>query len=60
MTPDGAPIYSKVPGHENITVVALHSAVTLAPLAATVVAPWILGISEHELIANFKNGRFNV
>jgi glycine/D-amino acid oxidase-like deaminating enzyme len=60
MTPDGAPIYSRVRGHDNITVVALHSAVTLAPLAANIVAPWIWGVREHELIPNFKNGRFNV
>ena len=60
MTPDGAPIYSRIPAHDNITVVALHSAVSLAPLAANVVAPWILGIREHELISNFNNGRFNV
>ena len=60
MTPDGAPIYSRVPGHDNITVVALHSAVTLAPLAAREVAPWILGVRKHELLANFANGRFDV
>lgn len=60
MTPDGAPIYSRIPGHDNITVVALHSAVSLAPMAANIVAPWILGIREHELIANFNNGRFHV
>jgi len=60
MTPDGAPIYSKVPGYDNITVVALHSAVTLAPLAVNIVAPWILGTREHELMPHFKNGRFNV
>lgn len=60
MTPDGAPIYSRIPGYDNITVVALHSAVSLAPLAVKEVAPWILGIREHELLSNFKNGRFNV
>lgn len=60
MTPDGAPIYSRVPGHDAITVVALHSAVSLAPLAANVVAPWILGVREHELMHHFDNGRFHV
>jgi glycine/D-amino acid oxidase-like deaminating enzyme len=60
MTPDGAPIYSRIPGYDNITVVALHSAVSLAPLAANIVAPWILDIREHELIPKFNNGRFNV
>lgn len=60
MTPDGAPIYSKLPDYPHITVVALHSAVSLAPLAANEIAPWIMGIREHELIKHFKNGRFNV
>lgn len=60
MTPDGAPIYSKIPGHDNITVIALHSAVSLAPLAANVVAPWILGIREAGQISQFSNGRFDV
>lgn len=60
MTPDGAPIYSRIPGYDNITVVALHSAVSLAPLAANVVAPWIWGTSDHELLPNFSNGRFDV
>ncbi|MCP4720788.1 MAG: FAD-binding oxidoreductase, partial [Desulfobacteraceae bacterium] len=32
LTPDGAPIYSRVRGHDNIYVLALHSAVSLAPL----------------------------
>ena len=60
MTPDGAPIYSRMPGHDNITVLALHSAVSLAPLAANAVAPWILGIREAEQISKFSNGRFHV
>jgi len=60
MTPDGAPTYSRIPGIEQITVVALHSAVSLAPLAVNIVAPWILGIREHELMHHFRNGRFNV
>jgi len=60
MTPDGAPIYSRVADHDNITVAALHSAVTLAPLATDEVAPWILGTREHELLSNFSIGRFNV
>lgn len=60
MTPDGAPIYSRIPGYDNITVVALHSAVSLAPLAVNLVAPWIWGTGRHELIPNFSNGRFHV
>jgi len=60
MTPDGAPIYTRVPGHENITVLALHSAVSLAPLQARAIAPWILGDGDDELISQFSNGRFHV
>lgn len=60
MTPDGAPIYSRVRNQENIFAVALHSAVSLAPLAASTVAPWILGKGKHPLLSNFTNGRFNV
>ena len=60
MTPDGAPIYSRVRNHDNIFAVALHSAVSLAPLAAGTVAPWILGTDEHPLMSKFNNGRFNV
>ena len=60
MTPDGAPIYSRVPGHDNITVLALHSAVSLTPLKISAIAPWILGKSEAKQIHYFSNGRFNV
>ena len=60
MTPDGAPTYTKVEGYDNIFAVALHSAVSLAPLATNIVAPWVLGEVGHPLMSNFKNGRFNV
>ncbi len=60
MTPDGAPIYTRLNGHDNIYAVALHSAVSLAPLAFSIVAPWILGVGEHPLIQKFSNGRFHV
>lgn len=60
MTPDGAPIYSRVAGHDNITVLALHSAVSLAPMKISAIAPWILGKSEAKQLTHFKNGRFNV
>ena len=59
MTPDGAPIYSRVKGHDNIFVLALHSAVSLAPMKLSAIAPWILGKTEPELIHHFRNGRFN-
>ena len=60
MTPDGAPIYSRVPGHSNITVLALHSAVSLAPLHTRAIAPWVLEDRDDELISQFSNGRFHV
>lgn len=60
MTPDGAPIYSRIPGHDNIAVVALHSAVSLAPLAANIVAPWIAGTGNHDIIPKFSKARFDV
>jgi glycine/D-amino acid oxidase-like deaminating enzyme len=60
MTPDGAPIYSRVPEHQNITILALHSAVSLAPLKISKIAPWILGKDEDSQIAHFSNERFNV
>ena len=60
MTPDGAPIYSRVPEHQNITILTLHSAVSLAPLKLSAIAPWILGKSEASQIAHFSNERFNV
>jgi glycine/D-amino acid oxidase-like deaminating enzyme len=60
MTPDGAPIYSTLRRNENISVVALHSAVSLAPLAVQEVAPWILGTRQHELLPHFCHERFTV
>lgn len=60
MTPDGAPIYSKLSNYPNITVLALHSAVSLAPLKVSKIAPWILGQQEPSLIKHFSNERFNV
>ncbi len=60
MTPDGAPIYGRVAGHDNITVIAMHSALSLTPLQTDIIAPWILGQGEDERISKFSNGRFNV
>ncbi|NDV23832.1 FAD-binding oxidoreductase [Desulfovibrio sp. JC022] len=59
MTPDGGPIYSKIPGHDNISVLALHSGVSLAPLHTEVIAPWILGNTTDNQVSDFSNGRFN-
>jgi len=60
MTPDGAPIYSTLKNFENITVLALHSAVSLAPMHVKAIAPWILGKNEAPEISHFSNYRFNV
>jgi len=60
MTPDGAPIYSRLPDHPNITVLALHSAVSLAPLKISAIAPWILDKEEASQIRYFSNERFTV
>ena len=60
MTPDGAPIYSKLKKYPNITALALHSAVSLAPLKISEIAPWILEQKESEFINHFNNERFNV
>lgn len=60
MTPDGAPVYDTLPNHPNIYVMALHSALSLNPLHASVIAPWILTGKNSETISHFSNGRFNV
>ncbi len=60
MTPDGAPIYSRLRDYPAITAIALHSAVSLAPLKISAIAPWILGVKETEQISSFSNGRFHV
>ncbi|WP_161629983.1 NAD(P)/FAD-dependent oxidoreductase [Desulfogranum mediterraneum] len=60
MTPDGAPIYTRLDRFENITVLALHSAVSLTPLHVKMIAPWILGTNEAPQISHFSNKRFNV
>lgn len=60
MTPDNAPIYSRLQDHENIFVLALHSALSLAPMKISAIAPWILGNQEAAQIKHFSNGRFNV
>ena len=44
----------------NIFLLALHSAVSLAPLKISAIAPWILGKNEASQIAHFSNERFNV
>lgn len=60
MTPDGVPIYERLPDHKNIYVIAGHSAVTLAPVKEKQIADWILEKEEAPQISHFSNGRFNV
>jgi len=60
MTPDGGPIYDRLPDHKNIYILAGHSAVTLAPAISHHIASWILGKNETPQISHFSNGRFNV
>lgn len=60
MTPDGGPIYDRLPEHKNIYILAGHSAVTLAPLKTKHIASWILEKEEAPQISHFSNGRFNV
>lgn len=60
MTRDGVPIYDTVPGHDNIFMLALHSAVSLVPMHATSIASWIAGGPKPEEIEHFNNGRFDV
>lgn len=60
MTPDGGPIYDRIAEHNNIYILAGHSAVTLAPVKTTHIASWILEREEAPQISHFSNGRFNV
>lgn len=59
-TPDGAPIYERLPEHKNIYLLAGHSAISLAPLKTKHIASWILEKEEESLISKFSHGRFNV
>ena len=60
MTPDGSPIYERLPDYKNIYVIAGHSAITLAPVIEKQIADWILEKEEASQISHFSNGRFNV
>lgn len=60
LTPDDSPLYDTIPGHDNIFVLAGHSAVSLAPMHALHVAPWIISGKKPKGIKNFGLGRFNV
>lgn len=60
MTPDGGPIYSSFEQYPGLTVLALHSAVSLAPLKISAIAPWIMGEPHDPLLTAFGNERFHV
>ena len=60
MTPDGGPIYDRLPDQKNIYILTGHSAVTLAPAMTHHIARWILEKEEAPQISHFGNGRFNV
>ncbi len=60
ITPDGSPLYDTIPGHDNIFVMAGHSAVTLAPMNASYIAPWIINGTKFKEIQGFGLGRFHV
>ncbi|MDA3791660.1 MAG: FAD-dependent oxidoreductase [Desulfobacula sp.] len=60
MTPDGSPLYDTIPGHDNIFVLAGHSAISNAPLHASTIAPWIISGIKPKRIEGFGLGRFNV
>lgn len=60
MTPDGSPIYERLPENKNIYVITGHSAISLAPVKEKQIAAWILDKEEAPQISHFSNGRFNV
>ncbi|MDL2267145.1 FAD-binding oxidoreductase [Desulfovibrio sp. OttesenSCG-928-G15] len=60
MPEDGQPIYDTVPGHPKVFIVNAHSAVTLAPLHASILPQWITGDSAlPEDALSFSLARFN-
>ena len=58
LTRDGAPIYDEI--DENAFILATHSCVTLAPLHASLLPPWILGGARPDEIQRFNLERFHV
>lgn len=60
MTPDDSPIYDELPGFKNIFVLAGHSAISLAPLHASIIPQWIISGKRPDKINNFGLGRFHV
>ncbi|MBT3487178.1 MAG: FAD-binding oxidoreductase [Desulfobacula sp.] len=60
MTPDGSPLYDTIPGHDNIFILAGHSAISLAPMHAKYIPLWIINGKKPDDIKGFGLGRFNV
>jgi glycine/D-amino acid oxidase-like deaminating enzyme len=60
ITPDASPLYDTIPGHDNIFVMAGHSAISLAPMNASYMAPWIINGIKPKEIEGFGLGRHNV
>ncbi len=60
MTPDDSPIYDELPGLNNIFILAGHSAISLAPLHASIIPQWIISGKRPDEINNFGLGRFHV
>lgn len=60
MTPDHNPIYQQSESCPGAYTVTCHSGVTLAAIHAGLVAEWIAGTAEHDLINQFSSDRFDV
>ena len=60
MTPDDSPIYDELPGFKNIFILAGHSAISLAPLHASIIPQWIISGKRPDKINNFGLRRFHV
>jgi glycine/D-amino acid oxidase-like deaminating enzyme len=58
MTPDGFPLYAKSRSHTGAFLVNCHSGVTLAAIHAEVLAGWIAGGAEPDLVEAFSGKRF--
>ncbi len=55
---DKVAIYSRLPKHQNVTIVNTHSAITFAAAHTYHVAPYILGEDLHECAKNMTLKRF--
>lgn len=58
MPNDKVAIYSHLPGHENVTLINTHSAVTMAAAHTRLVAGFVLGEEAHECAKDMTLKRF--